>query len=141
MLKAVYEIFEQFETAKSREEKIQVLRENNDNALRNILRGTYDNSIQFVITEIPKYKPSDSPIGMGYTSIHSELARMYLFEKDNPKVASNLSAERKNQLLVQILEALESKEAEVYCRMLLKKPQAKGMTYNLVKEAFPDLLP
>ncbi len=135
----IYEIFNEFEKANTRNEKIDVLRRHGNYALRSVLKGTFDPNVKFVIQNIPYYKPSDAPPGLGYTSINQELGRAYLFEENNPKVASNLSMKRREEILIQILESLEAKEAEVYMNMLLKKQRVEGMTTEIVKEAFPDL--
>lgn len=141
MMKNIYEVFAEFEQATTKQSKIDTLRNNDSYALREVLRGTFDPNIEFTVTTIPYYKPSDAPPGLGYSSIHQELGRAYLFEKNNPKVSKNLSDKRKEQILIQILECLESKEAEVYMNMLLKKQRVKGLTSNIVREAFPSLLP
>lgn len=140
-MKNIYEIFEEFEKAPSKKEKIEVLRKNNNYALRNVLQGTYNPNVQFIFEKIPKYTPSDAPVGLGYSSIHQELSRAYLFEKDNPKVDPNLTQQRKEQILIQILEMLEKKEADIYANMILKKQKVKGLDYKIVKEAFPDIVP
>lgn len=139
-MKNVYEIFTEFENAPNRESKIAVLRNNNGWALKNILKGTFDPNIKFVFEKPIQYKQSDSPPGMSYSSIHKELDRVYLFEVNNPKTSPNLSLKRKEQILIQILEVLEAKEAEIFMNMLLKKQKVKGLTPAIVKEAFPDLL-
>jgi hypothetical protein len=140
-MKNVYEIFAEFEKSASREDQILVLRYNGTYALKTVLRGTFDPGVQFVFDAAPKYKVGDSPPGMSYSSISQELSRAYLFEKNNPRVAPGLSLDRKTQILIQILEVLEAKEAEVFMNMILKKQNVKGLTYEIVKEAFHDLLP
>lgn len=141
MMKNLYEVFDEFEKAPTKQDKINVLRSNSSYALREVLRGTYNPNIEFTITNVPYYKPSDAPPGLGYSSIHQELSRAYIFESNNPKVSPNLSDKRKEQILIQILECLEEREAQIYMNMLLKKQRVKGLTSNMVKEAFPDLLP
>ena len=139
MYKNVYEIFDEFDKAKTRKDKIEILRKNNTYALRNILQGTFNPNIQFIFEQMPKYKASDAPAGLGYSSIHQELGRVYLFEKNNNRVSPQLSQKRKEQILIQALESLESREAEVFANMLLKKQNVKGLDKKIVKEAFPDL--
>lgn len=140
-MKNIYEIFDEYERAESVEDKILVLRYNANYALKNVLRGTFDPNVKFTIKEIPQYKKSDAPAGLGYSSIHQELGRVYLFEENNPKVDPNLSVARKNQILIQILESLEAREAEIFANMLLKRQNVKGLTYAMVRSAFPDLFP
>jgi hypothetical protein len=140
-MKNIYEIFDEFERAQTHQQKVDVLRRNGNFALRSILQGTFHPDIQFVFQEVPQYKPSNSPPGLSYTSIHQEMGRVYLFEKNNSRADQNLSMERRKQILTQILESLEAREAKVFMGMLFKKQDVKGLTYDLVLEAFPDLLP
>jgi len=138
-MKNIYEIFDEYEKAATKEDRIRVLKNNRNYALLSVLKGTYDPTLQFVIDRIPLYKPSDAPPGLGYTSIHQELGRTYLFVKDDPRVAPTLTHKRKEHILAQILEALEKREAEVYMNMLLKKQRVTNIDADIVKEAFPDL--
>lgn len=140
-MKNVYEIFDEFEKAETKEDKINVLRRNDCFALRQILNGTFNPNIYFVIDRVPYYKPSDAPPGMGYTTIHSELGRAYLFQTEHPKLDPNTTMETREKVLIQILEALEAREAEIFMNMLLKKQKVKGLNAKIVKEAFNDLLP
>ena len=140
MNKNVYEVFEEIELAEDDFERIDMLRRNSSYALKSVLKGMFHPDIHFTITEEPKYKRSDAPPGMGYSNMTQELNRAYLFEANNPRVSTNLTVERKSQILIQILESLEAKEADVYMAMLQKKPLV-GLTYEVVKEAFPDILP
>lgn len=141
MMKNIYEVFDEFVKASSVDDKINILRNNNSYALRNVLKGTFDPNIKFVFNEIPTYKKSDAPPGLGYTSIHQELGRAYLFELNNPNVSPNLTLDRRRQILIQILESLEAREAEVFANMLLKRQNVEGLTYMMVRSAFPDLIP
>ena len=139
-MKNIYEVFEEIEKSPSRKDRIEILRKNDSFALRNILKGTYDPNIEFAITKVPFYKPSDAPAGLGYTSIHQELGRAYLFQKEHPKLPPSLTNLRREQILIQILEALEKREAEIFMNMLLKKQIVQGLNIEVVKEAFPDLI-
>lgn len=138
-MKNIYEIFDEYEKASTKEERLQVLKRNGNYALRSVLKGTYDPNIQFNIEKVPHYKPSDAPPGLGYTSIHQELSRVYLFTANDPRTSANLTLKRKEQILIQILEALEKREAEVFMNMILKKQKVKNLNASIVKEAFPDL--
>jgi hypothetical protein len=140
-MKNVYEIFAEFEKSDDHHARLCVLRFNGSYALKSILKGTFDPNVQFDIDQVPYYKPGDSPPGLSYSSIHQELGRSYIFETNNPRTAPGLTKARKIQILTQILEMLEAKEAEVFMNMILKKQKVKGLTYEIVKEAFPDLLP
>lgn len=139
--KAIYEIFEEVENAKTKDERLFILRKNSSWALRSTLKGIFDPNVQFVFDKIPDYNPSLDPPGLSQTSLHQELTRAYLFEVGNPKVAPTLTLQRKTEILIQMLEGLEAKEAMILESILTKKIKVKGLNYGLVKEAFPDLLP
>lgn len=141
MAKNLYEVFDEFQTATNREAKVDILRRNNSYAMQCVLRGTFHPNVRYVIDEIPKYKDSDSPPGMGYSSIAQELDRIYLLEENHPRTSPNLTLDRKKVILAQMLESLEAKEAAIFAGMIMKKLPVKGLTYKLVQEAFPGLLP
>jgi len=137
--KNLYEVFDAFEKATNKEEKKQVLRDNNSFALRSILRANFHPRIRFLFEKIPPYKRSDMPIGMGYSSIDMEINRMYLFEKDNPAAPKELTQQRRELLLIQILEVLESREADIFAAAIMKNLKVRGLTKALVMEVFADI--
>jgi len=138
-MKQIYEVFEEFEKAKAKKDRIDVLKKNDSYALRQVLIGAFNPSVEFVIDKTPYYKPEQVPPGMGYSTISSELDRVYLLVKGHPRVADTLTQERKEQILIQMLEALEAKEAVVFMNMILKNLKIKGLDEKIVKEAFPDI--
>jgi len=140
MLMNLYEIFDEFQAVPDREYRIDLLRRYDSWSLRQVLKGAFDPTIQFTIKKIPEYTPSLAPPGMGYTSIIQELDRAYLFQENNPRVSPNLTEKRKEEILIQILEALEAREAIVYSNMILKDLKVPGLDAEIVREAFPDLL-
>lgn len=140
-MKNMYELFDEFVKAPDKDSKIAVLRRDNRQVLKNVLQGAFHPSIQYVIKEPVPYKVSDSPPGMGYTSIEGEMKRIYLFVEGSKKVDPNLTLNRKKVILAQMLEAMEKREAEVFLNMILKDLKVKGLTYKIVQEAFPGLLP
>ena len=142
-MKNVYEVFQEFEKEETIDGRINLLRRNSSFGLKSVLQGTFHPNVKFIYTEdnFPKYKPSDSPPGLSYTSLSQEVGRAYLFERFNEKTSKDLTQERKNQLLIQIMESLEAKEAEVFKNMILKDQKIKGLEYDIVKMAFPDILP
>lgn len=137
--KNVYEILNDFRQAKTKSERIEVLRKNDSYALRNILYAVMNPNIKFDV-EIPDFKRVDIPVGMSYSNMTDALQKAYLFQKDNPRVSPNLTNKRKSELLAQILESLEEKEADVFISMLKKDLKVPYLTETMVNEAFPQLL-
>lgn len=139
-MKLIHEVFDEFTKAPDRKSKVEVLRRNDSFALKSVLRGTFHPNIRYTIDRIPYYKVSDAPDGLGYTTIHNELDRVYLFEEGHPRVSPNLTKQRKEQLLIQMLESMEKQEAEIFMNMLLKKQTVPDLNPDIIEEAFPGLL-
>ena len=139
--KNLYEVFAEFRKAKTKQERIDVLRRNDSYALRKAAFGVFNPDVKFVLTEVPKFKREKVPEGFSYSHMTEALERIYLFIEGHPNVSPNLSVERKQQLLTQILESLEEKEADVYLSVLRKDFGIPYLTKNLFDEAFPGLLP
>lgn len=139
--KNIYEVFDEFKTATNRASRVKVLQDNNSFALRNVLIGTFHPGVKFVFDKIPDYKSEEVPAGMSYNNITKALDTIYLFMENNPRVAPTLTLDRKKELLIQTLESLEPREAEVYANIILKDQKIPYLTEALVREAFPTLLP
>lgn len=140
MHRNMYEIFDDFKNAETREDKINVLKQNNCYALQSVLVGGLAPYVTFCFGELPKYRVQDIPPGMSYSSLHHEIGRAYIFELGNPRVSPNLTDKRKTEILIQMLEVLETKEAEVFGNMLMKDLKVPDLTIDLVNEAFPGLI-
>jgi hypothetical protein len=86
------------------------------------------------------FKIKEIPNGMGYAQLSVELRKLYLFRKGEP-TAQRLTPRKQNEILLQLLESLEPREAEVVIGIFRKDQGVKGLDYKFVKEAFPKLLP
>ena len=136
--KNIYEVFDAFRKCKTKAERIDVLRKNDSYALRNVLYGTMNPNVLF-LKEIPEFKSEEVPVGMSYTTMNEALHKAYLFQEGNPRKPAGLTPKRQQELLIQLLEGLEQKEADVYVGMLKKNLNIPYLTQVLVNEAFPDL--
>ena len=139
--KNIYEIFNDFKEATTKKDRIDALRKNDSWALRNVLQGAFDKRVKFSVTKIPEYNTEDVPPGMSYNHMTDALSKVYLFMENNPRTPPALTDKRKDELLVQLLESLEPKEADVYIAMMLKDLKVPYLTAKLVNEAFKGLLP
>lgn len=141
MKKFFYEIFDEVSDAPSQKDKQQVLMDNNTPYLQQILQMTFHPDIQFYPQAFPKdYIEPDTAPGISFSDLQSELKRVYMFQKGNP-TADIITEEKRNILLLQMLESFEPREAQVLINVFKKDLKTKGLTYKLVKETFPNLLP
>jgi hypothetical protein len=63
-----------------------------------------------------------------------------MFREGDP-TAEKLDARKQQELLFQMLNALEPREAEIIMGIFRKDQCVNGLDYKFVKEAFPDMLP
>ena len=140
-MKNIYEVFDDFELAKNKQDKMKVIEKNLTQVLVDVLKYTYDPRYEWYFTEVPdNYKIAQIPAGMGYAKITTELRKIYMFQKGHP-TADALTQKRRVELLLQILENLEPREAEVIIGIFNKDQGVKGLDAKFVKEAFPNLIP
>ena len=141
-MKSIYEIFDEFEMVSSKKDRMAVIEKNLSTTLVQVLQLAFHPNHQWLITEMPDdYEvPTDVLPGLSGTQLSVELRKLYLFQKGHPN-AEKLTVEKRKDLLLQLLERLEPREAEVIIGILSKDLGVRGLDYKFVKEAFPDLLP
>lgn len=140
-MKNIYEIFDEFEIATSKKEKLAVIEKNLSRTLIQVLELAFHPDYEWLIDEMPhEYKIPDTLPGISRCQLSTEIRKLYLFKKGDA-TAEKLSAEKRKQLLLQLIESLEPREAEVVIGILSKDLGVKGLNYKFVKEAFPQLLP
>ena len=136
----VGEIIDDFEKAKTRKDKKEVLVKHKDiPALQHLLRGTFDPKVQWAITEQPDYiKDVKMPEGAEPNTLYNEIPNCSIFVKGH-SASAKLKPQRMKELLIQILESLGASEAALYMQMLKKKSKVKGLTSKLVLEVWPNM--
>ena len=131
------EILQKVSNAKTKAQKIKLLRELNSPALRAILIANFDESVISMLPDgdVP-YKPNDAPEETEHTRLVQEYRKLYLFFKGG----ANISQARRETLFIQLLEGLHAKEAEVICLVKDKKIGKRWkITRQCVEEAFPEI--
>ena len=140
-MKNIYEVFDEFELAKNKKDRMTVIGNNLSKVLTDVLKLTFDPQYDWYIKDVPEgYVIKDVPAGMGYAQLSTELRKMYMFQKGHP-TADQLTPKKREQLLVEYLQNLEPREAEVVMGIFNKDLGVKGLDYKFVKEAFPNLIP
>ena len=141
-MKRIFEVFDEFEEAKNKQERMNVIEKNLSPTLVKVLEMAYHPDIQWKVKELPhNYRlPTDSLPGITFDSLESILRRLYVFSQGNP-TAEQLTEKRRDELLSQILDSVEPREVEVILGIFQKDLGVKGLDYKFVKEAFPNMLP
>lgn len=135
------EILTEAGNQKSKQDKIDYLRENGSVQLQTVLKGAYDDAVVWDLPEgKPPYKKDDAPRGFEYQSLMRAARKFAWFVKGGK--GRSLPAVRREKMFIDILESLHSDEAELVLNMKEKSLMGKynGITSALVAEAFPNLL-
>ena len=134
----INEVLQKVSNAKTKPEKVKLLKEYNTNALRSILIANFDESIVSLLPpgEVP-YTPNDVPEGTEHTVLEKEYRKLYLFFKGG---SSTLKQSKREELFIQMLEGLSEGEAEV---LVLVKDKKLGKRWKItracVEQAFPQI--
>jgi hypothetical protein len=141
-MKNIYEIFDEFELAKNKKERMDVIGRNLSQTLVDVLKLTFHPDYLWKIKEVPEgfVPPTDTLPGITYDTLHSQLRRMYMFRVGDA-TAEKLTEKRRTELLLQLLNSLEPRECEIIMGIFGKDQGVKGLDYKFVKEAFPQMLP
>jgi len=135
----ISEILRKVSNAKTKKEKVDLLKKHNTPALRQLMVINFDESI---ISELPEgdvpYTPNDAPVGTDHTRLEQEYRGLYRFFKGgDPRIKSL----KRETMFVQLLEGLSSEEAEllVLCKDGRLNEKYKRITKAVVSEAFPQI--
>ena len=133
----MHEVLQKVSNAKTKKEKIKLLQEMNSNALRMLLIINFDDSVVSMLPpgNVP-YTPNDAPEGTEHTILEKEARLLHHFFKGG----SNVSQVKRESMFVQILEGLNSGEAEA---LILAKDKRIGKRWKITKacvsEAYPSI--
>ena len=127
--------------AQTREEKVQRLHKWDSYALKMVLKGAYDDSIEFLI---PKGDPPDMKLGSEATSpavIQKQVKNNFkYFAKGG--AGENMMAPKREKMFMQMLSIVHPDDAPLLVAMKDKRFQGlyKGVTKLAVQEAWPSLI-
>ena len=135
MLTEILERVNELLEAKDKKTAKQFLINNAKPTVKLLLKYLLDKNVKFYRTECPKFTPDNSMREAPISILEQELKRFYIFDANY----NNCTTQRKDQLLVQILEMLNQEEAELVCNLLQRKNPYKKITKNFVLEVFPEM--
>ena len=130
------EVLTKVNNAKTKDKKIAVLKEHDSEALRMVIKSSFDPKIKWVLPEgqVP-YKANEAPEGTEHTLLSQEARRLYHFIEGADNQTPRM---RKETMFIQMLEGLHHSEAEVVCHAKDKilHQKYKGLSDAVVKTAF-----
>jgi len=135
--KMVFEVLESVRKCRTKEQKVKILQENESFALKDILRGSLDEKVEWNLPEgEPPYNAAD-----GHNAPSNWLRQnMQLKYFVKGGVGDKMPAFKREAIFIGLLESIHPQDAKHVVNMINKTPP-KGVTKAVVKEAFPNLLP
>tara|TARA_B100000902_G_scaffold171996_1_gene166257 strand:- start:2795 stop:3214 length:420 start_codon:yes stop_codon:yes gene_type:complete len=133
----MHEVLQKVSNAKTKKEKIILLKKYNTQALRSLFIINFDETVISLLPpgDVP-YTPNDAPEGTEHTLLEKEARLLHHFFKGG----SNVSRTKRENMFIQMLEGLNQGEAEVLC---LAKDRKLGKRWKITKatvsEAFPGI--
>ena len=132
----ISEILEKVSKVKTKKEKVKLLQEYNHNALRMVIKSSFDPKIEWALPDgdVP-YTRNDAPEGTEHTSLSYESRKLYHFIKGGD---NRITQNKREAMFVQMLEGLHESEAALLVAAKDKKlhQMYKGLSKNVVVEAF-----
>lgn len=134
----VHEVFERVGEAKTRKEKIEVLQRYNNRAVRDVLKGSFDESVVFNLPKgAPPYTPgSEQSPGSTLAKQHKRF-RHFVATPQRRRAPAKIET-----IFIRMLESLHPKEAQIVVWMKDKDLEGKykGLTKKIASDAFPGLI-
>jgi len=135
----LHEIFTRVANEKTREAKVKVLKQHNELFVRDVLKGSFDDAIEFILPSgAPPYEPCSSYNAPSHLRRQSKQFRY--FAKGGPGEQMNVA--KVERMFISLLEAIDPFDAKIVIAMKDKKLAGmyKGLTKKAVQEAFPNLI-
>lgn len=132
------EILENASKFENRDQRISYLREYISHPLREVLKLVFDDRYVFSFDDMPPFKKSDVPTGLGMNTLFNEAKRLYIFT--DPEV-NKMGPMRTEQNLIGLLESVDPMEADLIVKILTNKFDYNGIDKQLVQDTFPGLIP
>jgi len=130
------EVLKKVHNAKTKDKKVEVLRQYDCDPLRMIIKSSFDPNIVWLIPEgdVP-YKENEAEEGTEHTVLRREARKLYRFVKGGEDALPQFKREN---LFIATLEGLHKSEAQLLIDAKDKKLHQvyKGLSKEVVKEAF-----
>ena len=130
----ISEILDKVSKAKTKQNKVALLKQYNSPALRMVIKSSFDPKWSLPEGEVP-FKRNDAPAGTEHSVLSYESRKLYHYIEGG----NNLLSQRKREtMFVQMLEGLHETEADVLIAAKdgVLHQMYKGLSANVVKEAF-----
>jgi len=136
-MKLVYEVLEEYNKARTKADRVRILQQNETWALKDIIRGTMDTSVEFNLPGgTPPYvpnRPESTP-----SNLFKRHKSFINFVKGGP--GDRLPKVKREKMFIGLLESIDPNDAKLVISMINKEKPVRQLTRPIVNEAYPGLL-
>lgn len=131
------EVLSELPKKKTKAEKIEWLRKNENIPFRNVLRLIYDETIEFLLPgSAPPWKENKLE-DEAKTMLYREARRLKIFIKGGGY--DDMKPIKRESLFIKLLEDIDNEDAELLANNMLSHTRVKGLTRATLEEAYPNL--
>tara|TARA_R110001599_G_scaffold187393_1_gene381853 strand:+ start:448 stop:876 length:429 start_codon:yes stop_codon:yes gene_type:complete len=135
--KRIHEVITLASNAKTKDEKITILRQNVSQGLKDVLVGAYHSKVDWNLPNgVPPFEAAEERSVP--TNLLKQTRKFNDLIKGGP--GDTLPAFKRERIFIRLIEMVHPDDAELLLKMVAKKQLAKGITKKLVEEAFPGLI-
>ncbi len=135
MNKYLFEVMQEVAKAKKKTDKVNILKQNETWALKDVIRGSMDKTVKWSLPDgEPPYTPAEShnhPTDLRRQNVKFKFFVQGMF-MDTPKF-------KKERMFLEMIEGVHPEDAKLVIGMI-NKETPKGITRAVVEEAYPGLL-
>lgn len=138
------ELFNAIDKAKSQKERGELLTQNKSHHLENMLWYTFHPDVKFLLPEgNPPYQAqAEDPQS---TLLYGQIRKLRYFVEGPGGTdfcaGNNINPIKRETMFITMLESVTPTEAELLIKMSNKDLGVRGLTYKLVADTFPHLIP
>ena len=132
----VAEFLDKISKLKKKEDKVNALKANDSFVIRTVLQAAFDPRIKWNLPPgNPPFKKND--LVDQENVLIKDARKLVYFVEGGP----NLKPIKRETMFIEFLESLAPADADMILSIKEKKFPFKGLTEDMVREAFPNLLP
>lgn len=134
MTKYIPEILDEVVAAKTNEEKVAVLKQNDSKALRTLLHFALHPKYSKPFKTTPKYRVDDAPVGYSHSTLNLVYTRMpYLYKEHSMYIPSE---KKRDSLAALMMESVQFVEAALLEKIFAR--EFNLVSLEVAKMAFPE---
>ncbi len=136
MIKFVYEVIQEAQKAKTVEDKVAILKKNDSWALKDVLRGTYDEAVKWLLPEgQPPYTACEGHNAP--SNLLRQNTNFKYFVDGGP--GNPMAPVKRESIFIKVIESIHPEDAKLVIGMINKQP-IEGLSADVINTAFPNLV-